>query len=786
MFKLIHFVAAMLLTMGAYAQEFSITGSVRDARQNETLNGATVQLAGSEYFAVTDESGRFLIANVPAGNYTVVVRFLGFTPEERIINVTSDTELSIELSPSVQMTEEVVVYATRAHEKTPTTFTHIDKQTIEKQNFGQDIPMLLNWTPSMVTTSDAGAGVGYTGLRIRGTDASRINVTVNGIALNDSESQGVFWVNTPDLASSIQSIQIQRGVGTSTNGAGAFGATVSVQTDKLSRDPYVEGTASFGSFNTQRYTFKGGTGLIKDRWSVDARVSKIKSDGFLRRASSDLNSYYLSGAYHGEKTIVKAIAFGGHEETYQAWNGVDKETMDVDRRFNYSGAIYDDAGNIVRFYDREVDDYRQDHYQLHASQQLSAYWNGNLSFHYTRGKGYFEQYKQDEDFEDLGLPHVTIGDETIESSDVIVRRWLDNDYYGTTFSANYTKNKTELTLGGAFSKYDNARHFGEVIWAEIALNAPIRHVYYDGESQKTDFNFFGKLNYAWTEKFSSFLDLQYRSIDYRTAGTDNDQSAYAVDDDFDFFNPKVGVSYSLSNNGILYASYAIANREPNRTDYLDGEDKPRSEKLGNLELGWRKSEKRYGLEVNYYLMNYTDQLVLTGEISDVGAPIRANIGKSYRTGIEVAGAINFSDKISWMANATWSVNKNRNYSWLDSDNNPVKGNTTIILSPDWIAGSQLRWKPASRFEANFLTKYVGKQFLDNTENQDVALDAYLINDLRLSYQFTPKNVRVIELGILVNNVFDAEYSSNGYGYDGVPYFYPQAGINFLAMLTVKL
>lgn len=786
MFKLIHFVAAMLLTMGAYAQEFSITGSVRDARQNETLNGATVQLAGSEYFAVTDESGRFLIANVPAGNYTVVVRFLGFTPEERIINVTSDTELSIELSPSVQMTEEVVVYATRAHEKTPTTFTHIDKQTIEKQNFGQDIPMLLNWTPSMVTTSDAGAGVGYTGLRIRGTDASRINVTVNGIALNDSESQGVFWVNTPDLASSIQSIQIQRGVGTSTNGAGAFGATVSVQTDKLSRDPYVEGTASFGSFNTQRYTFKGGTGLIKDRWSVDARVSKIKSDGFLRRASSDLNSYYLSGAYHGEKTIVKAIAFGGHEETYQAWNGVDKETMDVDRRFNYSGAIYDDAGNIVRFYDREVDDYRQEHYQLHASQQLSAYWNGNLSFHYTRGKGYFEQYKQDEDFEDLGLPHVTIGDETIESSDVIVRRWLDNDYYGTTFSANYTKNKTELTLGGAFSKYDNARHFGEVIWAEIALNAPIRHVYYDGESQKTDFNFFGKLNYAWTEKFSSFFDLQYRSIDYRTGGIDNDQSAYAVDDHFDFFNPKVGVSYSLSNNGILYASYAIANREPNRTDYLDGEDKPRSEKLGNLELGWRKSEKRYGLEVNYYLMNYTDQLVLTGEISDVGAPIRANIGKSYRTGIEVAGAINFSDKISWMANATWSVNKNRNYSWLDSDNNPVKGNTTIILSPDWIAGSQLRWKPASRFEANFLTKYVGKQFLDNTENQDVALDAYLINDLRLSYQFTPKNVRVIELGILVNNVFDAEYSSNGYGYDGVPYFYPQAGINFLAMLTVKL
>ena len=786
MFKFIQCVAALLLTAGAYAQQFTLTGTVRDARLVQPLVGSTVQLEGTNYFAVTNEHGKFRIDNVSAGKYTVVVRFVGFTTEERDINVADGMELSIDLIPSVHMTEEVVVYATRAHEKTPTTFTHVDKQTIEKQNFGQDIPMLLNWTPSMVTTSDAGAGVGYTGLRIRGTDASRINVTINGIALNDSESQGVFWVNTPDLASSIQSIQIQRGVGTSTNGAGAFGATVSVQTDVLSRDPYVEGMASYGSFNTQRYTFKGGTGLIKDRWSVDARVSKINSDGFLRRASSDLNSYYLSGAYYGEKTIVKAITFGGHEETYQAWNGVDKETMDADRRFNYSGAIYDSNGNIVRFYDREVDDYRQDHYQLHISQQLSDYWNSNISLHYTRGKGYFEQYKQDEAFEDLGLPNVTIGNDNIASSDVIVRRWLDNDYYGATFSANHASGKTDLTLGGAFSRYDNARHFGQIIWAEIALASPIRHVYYDGESQKSDFNFFGKLSYAWTENLSSFLDLQYRSIDYKTAGVDNDQSAYAVRDHFDFFNPKVGVSYSLRDNSVLYTSYAIANREPNRTDYLDGEGKPKSERLGNLEIGWRKTSEDYGLDVNYYLMNYTDQLVLTGAISDVGAPIRANIGRSYRTGIEVSGAINFSDKINWTANATWSANKNRDYTWVDVDNNSVKRNTTIILSPSWVAGSQLRWKPFDRFEANFLTKYVGKQFLDNREDTNVALDAYLINDLRLSYQIIPKNVRLIEVGFLINNLFDTEYASNGYGYDGVPYFYPQAGINFLAMLTVKL
>ena len=785
MFKFIYLVAA-LLPAAAYSQQFYISGTVRDGQRNEVLAGATIQLAGTDYFSISNGQGTFRINDVPAGNYTVVSRFVGFTPHEQELILDRDVALSIVMEASTQMTEEVVVYATRAHEKTPTTFTHVSKQTIENQNFGQDVPMLLNWTPSMVTTSDAGAGVGYTGLRIRGTDASRINVTINGIAINDSESQGVFWVNTPDLASSIQSIQIQRGVGTSTNGPGAFGATVSVQTDVLSREPYAEGIASFGSFNTQRYTFKGGTGLIKDRWSIDARVSNINSDGYIRRASSDLNSFFVSGGYYGEKTIVKAVMFGGHEETYQAWNGVDRETMDTDRRFNYSGAIYDDLGEIEKFYDKEVDDYRQDHYQLHISQQLSDYWNGNISFHYTRGKGFFEQYKQNESFEGLGLPNVIIGDTTVESSDVIVRRWLDNDYYGTTFSANHTKDRFDLTLGGAFSKYDNARHFGEIIWAEIASNAPIRHVYYDGESYKTDFNFFGKLNYAWTDNLTSFIDLQYRSVDYQTAGIDNDQTAYSVKDRFDFFNPKVGLSYELSKNSILYASYAIANREPNRTDYLDGEDKPRSGRLGNLELGWRKTTATFGIEANYYLMNYADQLVLTGAISDVGAPIRANVGKSFRTGIELAGSVNLFDRVNWSANITWSMNKNRDYPIVDSNNSLVYRQTQIILSPDWVAGNQISWKAFKHFEASLLTKYVGEQYLDNTENKNVQLSDYLINDLRFSYFFTPRKFRKIEIGLLVNNVFDVEYSSNGYGYEGVPYFYPQAGINFMTMLSVKL
>ena len=786
MFKSMLVTTALLWGVCAYSQKFTITGSVQDGQQNEALSGATVELENTDKFAVTNEKGIFKIEGLAPGNYTVVVRFLGYAPKKEPINVQQDMEVTIKLEATAVITEEVVVYATRANDKTPTTFTHVNKEAIQKQNFGQDIPMLLNWTPSMVTTSDAGAGIGYTGLRIRGSDASRINVTINGIALNDSESQGVFWVNTPDLASSVQSIQVQRGVGTSTNGPGAFGATVNVQTNVLSKKPYAEGIASFGSFNSQRYTLKAGTGMINDHWSFDARVSKVTSDGYIRRATSDLGSYYLSGGFYGNKTIVKAIMFGGHEQTYQAWYGVDQTTMNIDRRFNYSGAIYDDNGSITRFYDREVDDYRQDHYQLHISQQLSAYWNANLSFHYTDGKGYFEQYQQDKSFADLGLPDVTIGDTTIESSDVIVRRWLDNDYYGTTFSANYIKSKTNLTFGGAFSKYDNARHFGEIVWAEVAVDAPIRHLYYDGESEKTDFNVYAKWNYAVTERLSTFLDLQYRVVDYETAGIDNDQSSYAVTDRFNFFNPKVGLSYTVVENSVLYGSYAVANREPNRTDYLDGSEKPKSERLGNLELGWRKTAGKYGIEANYYLMNYVDQLVLTGNISDVGAPIRANVGRSYRTGIELSGLINLTSKLSWNANVTWSINKNKNYAVFDENNVATTQNTTIILSPSWIAGSQLNWKPFKNFQTSLLSKYVGKQHLDNTQDENVTLDDYFINDLRFSYQINPKLLDTIELGLLVNNFLDVKYSSNGYSYGGTPYFYPQAGINFLLMLSVKI
>nr|HPH46832.1 TonB-dependent receptor [Chryseolinea sp.] len=713
-----------------------------------------------------------------------IIRFIGYEEKREEILLSSNSDVNILLDESAQLTDEVMVYATRANEKTPTTFTNVSGKTLQQQNFGQDMPMLLNWTPSVVTTSDAGAGIGYTGLRIRGSDATRINVTINGVAYNDSESQGTFWVNISDVASSTQNVQIQRGVGTSTNGAGAFGGSVNVQTISQQVDPYAEIMAGAGSFNTQRITLKTGTGLINGKWSFDGRVSKIKSDGYIDRASSDLTSYYLSGGYYGKKTILKAIVFGGHEKTYQSWNGNDAETMKTNRTFNSAGALYDENWAVIGYYDNEVDDYRQDHYQLHLTQKFNEYWNANLSLHYTYGRGYYEQYKQARDFADYGLDDVVLKDTILTSSDFIIRKWLDNQFYGTTFSVNYEKEKVNLSIGGAYNQYANARHFGEIIWAQYASNAAIRHVYYDGESQKNDGNLYAKLNYEITPSLNAFVDLQYRHVDYKTVGTDDDLALYDFKDTFNFFNPKAGLSYTLSSSDVLYTSYAVANREPNRSDYVEGAVEPKSERLYNLETGWRRNTSKLQMEVNYYLMNYDNQLVLTGAIDNVGNPIRGNVGKSVRTGLEASATIRFSNRWSWNVNATFSKNTNKDFAF-EENSVPVKRNTTIILSPSVIAGSQLNWNAFKGFETTLMTKYVGKQYLDNTENEALTLDAYFVNDLRFNYSFPLKGIKSLGFSLLVNNIFDVEYSSNGYGYDGVPYFYPQAGTNFMVMASMK-
>jgi iron complex outermembrane receptor protein len=792
MFKFMIMAAIVLSSSHVLAQNLSITGIVKEGKNNQPLAGATV-LAENPVFgqtvlsriAVTDPFGRFRIEKLPAGEYVLRVRYVGYEEKSEALSLSQSTEVTMVMAESVQITDEVIVYATRANEKTPTTFTNVGAQALSKQNFGQDMPFLLNWTPSLVTTSDAGAGIGYTGLRIRGSDATRINVTINGVSYNDSESQGTFWVNIPDIGSSTSSVQIQRGVGTSTNGAGAFGGSVNVQTISQQREAYADLIAAAGSFNTQRYTMRAGTGLIKGKWTFDGRVSNIRSDGYIDRASSELNSYYLSGGYYGKKTIIKAIAFGGEEKTYQSWNGIDEEMIKTDRTFNSAGALYDENYNVTGYYDNEVDHYRQDHYQLHLTEQLNENWNANVSLHYTYGRGYYEQYKQLKPFAELGLEDIVLKDTTLTAGDFIIRKWLDNDFYGTTFSLNYEKEKLSFSLGGAYNEYANARHFGEIIWSQYASNSSIRQHYYEGESQKNDFNIYTKWNYKIAPALDAFVDLQYRHVDYVTAGTDDDLNDYSIEDGFNFFNPKAGVSYSLSARDMLYGSYAVANREPNRTDYMGGSTKPKPERLDNIEIGWRKNSANYSFELNYYLMNYTDQLVLTGRLDNVGSPVRANVGKSYRTGIELSGAIRISDQLMWNANVTWSSNKNRDYV-IDEADLTKKKNTSIILSPDWIGGSQLEWKAFPQFQAYLMSKYVGKQYLDNTENDHLTLDPYFINDLRLTYSLTPKGMTSLDLSVLMNNIFDVAYSSNGATYgDGVAYYFPQAGRSLMGMVTVK-
>lgn len=770
----------LVLALDAHAQ-LNINGKVRGAKDNVLLIGATIQLDGNAVFTITDEFGAFSLVNIAPGNHVLRVRFLGYEEKSQNFDLQKSIDLDITLEESSVLTDEVIVTATRANEKTPTTFTNINAQSIQKQNFGQDLPIILNWTPSVVTTSDAGGGVGYTGIRIRGSDATRVNVTINGIPYNDSESQQTYWVDVPDIASSTQSVQIQRGVGTSTNGASAFGASVNVQTNSLKADPYTDFITAFGSFNTQRYTFRAGTGLINDRWAFDGKVSKITSDGYVDRASSDLGSYYLSGGFYGKRTIVKAIVFGGSEKTYQSWYGVDEETLATNRTMNYAGAIYAADGTISRYYDNQVDDYKQDNYQLHISHQLGQYWNANVAMHYTYGRGFYEQYNQGESFAGMGLPDILLKDTTLTSSDVIVRKWLDNKFYGATYSFNYSKDRNTIVVGGAYNQYAHARHFGEIVWSEYAGVIPVRYNYYQGQSQKNDFNTYVKWNYNLTKELNTFVDLQYRRVDYQTAGIRDDQSPYDVNESFNFFNPKFGLSYTLSEKSVLYGSYAVSNREPNRSDYIDGEVKPRSEHLENLEIGWRRTTSDYGFEANYYLMNYTDQLVLTGALDNTGTPIRANVGKSYRTGIELSGMIKFSDRFSWNLNTTFSISKNKDY----VDDALMVRNTSIILSPGVIAGSQLTWSPLRNFQTTLLSKYVGKQYLDNNENENLKLADYFINDLRLAYQIFPKGMKEIGLSFLANNLFDVKYSSNGAAYGSTAYYYPQAGRNFMVMITMK-
>ncbi len=670
----------------------------------------------------------------------------------------------------VTQLDEVLVSAVRVTTKTPVSFSNLTKKDFKFRNLGQDIPILMNFMPSVVTTSDAGNGVGYTGIRVRGSDATRVNVTINGIPYNDAEGSGTYFVDLPDFASSVESLQLQRGVGTSTNGAGAFGASLNMLTDSYSKQSSGEISNSAGSFNTRKNTVKFSTGLMNNHFEIAGRLSQIKSDGYIDRGSSNLRSYFLQGTYVGKTTIIKALTFGGTEKTYQSWNGIDGETLNGNRTFNSAGMFTDEFGN-ARFYDNETDNYQQDHYQLHWNEKVSSTWNTNLAVHYTKGKGYYENYKEDADFADYDLTPVA-GQTT---TDLIRQKWLDNDFYGTTFSANYKKDKIDFIFGGAWNKY-NGKHFGKVIWARYASTSELGDHYYDDYGNKTDGNVFAKINYQLTEKWSLYGDLQYRTVNYKANGL----GANLVNDTFHFFNPKAGLNYTIDTKNSLYLSYARANREPNRTDYEGGTVKP--EKLNDYELGWRYSSTKVKLNTNVYYMAYKDQLILTGNLDGVGNPIRSNSEKSYRLGLEIDATIAVSEQVFIRPNITLSKNKNVDLN-VDGTN---FGNKNIAYSPNVVAGNIIVYKPTEGLQVSLLSKFVGEQYLNNIELQEARLPDYFVNDVNVSYEIKPKSVfQSIVFTGLMNNAFNRKYVSNGYMYDVYPYYYPQAGRNFLLGLTLK-
>jgi len=691
---------------------------------------------------------------------------------------------------SFLLLEPVEVKAIRAGENSPFTKTNLTKKQIEKMNLGQDLPFILNQTPSVVVNSDAGNGVGYTGIRIRGSDASRINVTLNGIPFNDAESQGTFFVDLPDFTSSVGSIQVQRGVGTSSNGAGAFGASVNISTNEVNLKPYLEFNNSYGSFNTWKNTIKVGSGLVSDHFTTDFRLSRISSDGYIDRASSDLMSYYFSTAYLGNKNSLRFNMFSGKEKTYQAWYGVGEADLKANRTINYAGM--EKPGEP---YDNETDNYKQDHYQLFYNQDLTSRLKFNLGLFYIKGKGYYEQYKADQAYADYGLPGPIYGTDTISNTDLVRQLWLDNDFYGSIFSLHYKTNKSQFTLGGGWNRYEG-NHYGDVIWAEKGLALPGR--WYDLDANKNDLTIYFKQQTKLGSLLSVFYDVQYRKVKYDLYGFRNNPDLINKNN-YSFFNPKAGLSFQ-KNEWSAYLSYSRGQKEPNREDFEAGIDQqPKPEKLNDLELGIEKNNDKYNIALTAYYMQYQDQLVLTGKINDVGAYTRTNIPKSYRAGLELVAAAKINSWLNAAANFSVSKNKVKDFTeYIDDYDNggqQIKqySSTDIAFSPNMVGGATINFIPLKNAELSLISKYVGNQYLDNTQNENRKLNAYYTQDARFIYTISKKCLKELNIILQMNNIFDKLYEPNGYTfsyyYGGSltteNYYFPMAGRNFMVGVNVK-
>lgn len=803
------FIAAfMLLAVVRTSGQHNIAGRVLDENE-QPLQGAAVIIQNPKTGKITGKNGNFEFPNMEKLRYVAEISYMGY--EKILQTLDAEKENVIRLEPETQSIPEVLVVSVRATQKSAVTYTNVNAEEIKQRNLGQDIPYLLSLTPSFIATSDAGTGIGYTGFRVRGTDANRINITVNGVPVNDAESHGTFFVNMPDFASSLSSVQVQRGVGTSTNGAAAFGASINMQTQAQNPRSYAEISSSYGSFNTNKNTLKAGTGLIKNRLAFDVRLSGITSDGYVDRASVNLKSYYFAGGYFGNRTTLKFTTFGGKEKTYQAWNGVDASLLGTNRTYNDSGKYADNEGN-TQFYENQTDNYEQTHYHLNLNRKLTTALDLNATLHYTRGKGFYEEYKTDRKYYEYGLTPPVVDGETLQETDLVRQKWLDNHFYGFVGSLNYSANKTNATIGGGMNRYDGG-HFGKIIWVRNAYNLDASKEWYRNGSIKDDANIYAKANVELFRNFVAAVDLQYRYINYSMKGRDDkyDDEAQAMRDitqkhAFHFFNPKLGLTYKINPASHIYASYSMANREPNRNNYTDAgpRDQPTHETLRNTELGYRFQSQRFSGELNFYYMQYKNQLILTGKVSEIGEPLTANIPDSYRMGMELAAGVQIAHWLNWQGNLALSRNKiknfteydvdtyDENWNWTGLQNNEL-GATNIAYSPAIIANSLFMFR-LQAFEIGLQSSFVSKQYIDNTSDEERSIPSYFVNNLQFKYSLPFLQNRTIDFQFMLNNILNEKYVSNGYTWyscyvNGERYnelrYFPQAGIHFLLGATIR-
>ena len=777
--------AATIISLSALSQtqKVNFSGKILDEKTQQPIASAIIKLGST--IAIADDEGRFSFSNIKQGNYTVQVSSIGYINGIEAVTIgTNSASITIKLKSNALFLQPLEIRALRASDKAPFTKTNIGKEQIEKTNLGQDIPFLLNQTPSTVINSDAGNGVGYTNIYIRGVDLTRINVTLNGIPYNDAESQGTYWVDIPDMASSLNSIQIQRGVGTSSNGTGAFGATINLQTNEFIEKAYAESNNSYGSFNTWKNTLKAGTGLIDGHFTVDARLSRINSDGYIDRSATGLQSFSLSAAYINKKSSVRFNVFSGKEKTYQAWNGVPDYILPTNRTYNEFT------------YANQTDNYQQNHYQLFFNHQLNANLSFNTAVFFTPGKGYYEEYKTAAKYADYGLPNYVVGTTTIKKTDLIRQLYLDNKFYGQIASLQYKKNKDQVIVGGGWTTYEGG-HYGNIIWAKSG-GIDKDYQWYNLSALKTDANIYAKWQHSFNAHFDLFADMQYKHVTHQMNGFRKNPTL-SINRSFDFLNPKLGVTYT--NNGLqVYASFATASKEPNRDDFEAGVlTQPKAEKLNDFEVGIEKKNSQYNYGATLYYMGYKDQLVLTGKVNDVGAYTRSNAPSSYRMGIEFQAGYMFTNWLNASGNISFSKNKIKDFTnYVDNYDNGLQNkiiysNTDISFSPSITSALTVNIIPAKNVELTLLSKYVGKQYLDNTQSNSSSLGSFYTQDARVSYTLRNKLFKEVTFIGQVNNIFNRLYEPNGYTYSYISSgtlstdnnYFPMAGTNFILGVNIK-